>query len=69
MNENIEERIIELERTIADLDRTLKDLNQVVAEQSFKIDKMEKVIFYLAQNFDTSGSIKPLSEEVPPPHY
>ena len=64
-----EERIIELERAVADLDRTLKDLNQIVAEQSFKIDKMEKMIFYLAQNFDTSGAIKPLSEEVPPPHY
>lgn len=67
--EEIEERFIALESVIADNERTLKDLNQIVAEQARIIDKLKHDVFFLAQNFDASGQIRPLSEEVPPPHY
>ena len=67
--EEIEERFIALESVIADNERTLKDLNQIVAEQAMIIDKLRREVFFLAKNFDSSGQVRPLSEEVPPPHY
>ena len=67
--EETEERFIALESIIAENERMLKDLNQIVAEQARMIDNLRREVFFLAQNFDTSGQIRPLSEEVPPPHY
>ena len=67
--EEIEERFIALESVIADNERTLKDMNQIVAEQAMTIARLKREVVYLAQNFDASGQIRPLSEEVPPPHY
>ena len=64
-----EERFIALESIIAENERTLKDLNQIVAQQALTIDRLQREVIFLAQNFDTSGQIRPLSEEVPPPHY
>ena len=64
-----EERFIKLESIIAENERTLKDLNQIVAQQAQTIDRLQREVFFLAQNFDASGQIRPLSEEVPPPHY
>lgn len=67
--DEIEERFVSLESIIADNERTLKDLNQIVAEQAMMIDKLRRDVFFLAQNFDAGGQVRPLSEEVPPPHY
>lgn len=67
--DEIEERFIELESIIADNERTLKDLNQIVSQQALIIDRLQREVFFLAKNFDASGQIRPLSEEVPPPHY
>ncbi len=67
--QEIEERFITLESIIAENERTLKDLNQIVAEQAMTIARLRREVVYLAQNFDTSGQVRPLSEEVPPPHY
>lgn len=67
--EEIEERFIALESLAAEYERTIKDLNQIVAEQALTIDKLQRDVYFLAQNFDASGQIRPLSEEVPPPHY
>ena len=67
--EEIEERFIALESLAAEYERTLKDLNQIVAEQAAKIDRLQREVFFLVQNFDASGQIRSLSEEVPPPHY
>lgn len=64
-----EERFIALESLCAEYERTIKDLNEIVAQQALKLDRLEKEVFYLIQNFDTSGQIRPLSEETPPPHY
>lgn len=65
----IDGRLITLESIITEHERTIKDLNDIVAKQADKIDQLEKMVFYLVQNYDGSGTIKPLSEEVPPPHY
>ena len=67
--DEIEERFIALESIIAENERTLKDLNQIVAQQALMIDRLKRDVFFLAQNFDASGQVRPLSEEVPPPHY
>lgn len=67
--QEIEERFITLESIIAENERTLKDLNQIVAEQAMTIARLRREVVYLAQNFDISGQVRPLSEEVPPPHY
>ena len=67
--DEIEERFIAMESIIADNERTLKDLNQIVSEQTQTINRLQREVFFLVQNFDTSGQIRPLSEEVPPPHY
>lgn len=68
MNE-IEERFIVLESIVAEYERTIKDLNQIVAEQALKIDRLQREVFFLSQNFDAGGQVRPLSEETPPPHY
>ena len=65
----IEERFIALESLAAEYERTVKDLSQIVAEQARQFDVLKREVFYLAQNFDPSGAVRPLSEEVPPPHY
>lgn len=65
----IEERFIALEMLAAEYERTVKELNQIVAEQAMTIDRLQKNVLYLMQNFDAGGVVRPLSEEVPPPHY
>ena len=49
-------------------DRTLKDLNQIVAEQALTIDRLEKEVRFLELH-GAGEFVRPLSEEVPPPHY
>ena len=62
-----EERFIALEMFVADFDRTLKDLNQIVAEQALTIDRLEKEVRFLELH-GAGEFVRPLSEEVPPPH-
>lgn len=68
-HDETEERFIRLESVIAENERTLKDLNQIVAQQALTIDRLQREVRFLEQNFDAGGQIRPLSEEVPPPHY
>lgn len=65
----IEDRFIALESVAAEYERTIKDLNQIVAEQALKIDRLQRDVFFLSQNFDVGGQVRPLSEETRPPHY
>lgn len=65
----IEERFIDLETLAAEHERVIKDLNTIVAQQAQVIDLLNRQLRYLAENFDMSGAVKPLSEETPPPHY
>lgn len=63
-----ENDLIELERALAYQERMLKELNTVVIEQGREIDKLKTIVFSLLENSDTA-LVKPLSEEIPPPHY
>ena len=57
-----------IEMAIANLQKTVDELNDVVIKQGNIIDKLLKENRLLASMIKES-SIKPLSEETPPPHY
>ena len=64
----IEQRLIDIETAIANQDRIIEDLNQVVIMQGKQIDNLLKQNQYLLSVLEDE-TVKPLSEETPPPHY
>lgn len=66
--DNLEERLIEIEMALANQERIVEDLNSVVIEQGKMIDRLLKQNQYLMSIVD-QDTVKPLSEETPPPHY
>ena len=66
--DNWEERLIEIETALANQERIVEDLNSVVIEQGKMIDRLFKQNQYLMSIVD-QDTVKPLSEETPPPHY
>lgn len=68
MTNEIEDRLMAIEMALANQEKVIDDLNQVVIEQGKIIDKLTKQNKYLL-NLIERETVKPLSEEVPPPHY
>lgn len=68
MNENLEQRLIEIETALSLCEKNIDDLNAVVIEQGKKIDYLIKQNKYLLAKLE-EDVVKPLSEETPPPHY
>lgn len=66
--ENIEDRLIAIEMALANQEKMTDDLNQVVIEQGKMIDRLAQQNKYLL-NLLERETVKPLSEEMPPPHY
>ncbi len=66
--DNLEERLIDIETALANQERIVEDLNSVVIEQGKMIDRLLKQNQYLMSIVD-QDTVKPLSEETPPPHY
>ena len=64
----LEERLIEIESAIAIQEKTIDELNQVVIEQGRQIDRLIKQNLYLAELLKNE-TVKPQSEETPPPDY
>ena len=64
----LEERLIEIESAIAIQEKTIDELNQVVIEQGRQIDRLIKQNLYLAELLKNE-TVKPQSEETPPPQY
>lgn len=64
----IEDRLMEIEMTLANQERTIDDLNQVIIRQGKLIDGLLKQQKFLFDSID-ADSVRPLSEETPPPHY
>lgn len=64
----LEQRLIDIEINLANQEKTLDELNSVVIEQGKIIDRLsaQNKILLQALKEDT---VKPLSEETPPPHY
>ncbi len=63
-----DERFINIEMALANVERMLDDLNQVIIEQGKMIEKLSLQNQYL-MNLAESDTVKPQSEETPPPHY
>ena len=66
--DNLKERLIEIETALANQERIVEDLNSVVIAQGKIIDRLVKQNQYLMSVVD-QDTVKPLSEETPPPHY
>lgn len=64
----LEQRLIDIEINLANQEKILDELNGVIIEQGKIIDllRRQNKILLEALNEDT---VKPLSEETPPPHY
>ena len=69
--QQLEERIIELETKMAFQDDLLNDLNDVVAEQSQTVSMLIREVYQLRQQVKnvSPSNIAAQSEETPPPHY
>ncbi len=65
---DLDERLMNIEMALANQERVVEDLNQVVIEQGKVIDLLQKQNQYLLSRLDEE-TVKPLSEETPPPHY
>ncbi len=64
----IEDRLIQIETILAEQERILEDLNQIIIEQGKNIDRLAAQNQYLL-SLTKEDTVKPLSEETPPPHY
>ena len=64
----MEERFIDIEQSLMFQQKMLDELNDVVILQGKEIDGLKKQIKFLEEKV-SAETVKPLSEETPPPHY
>lgn len=64
----IDERFENIELALTEQQRMLDDLNDVILAQQKEIDILKKENKLLKDLMERE-SVKPLSEETPPPHY
>lgn len=67
-NEELKNRLIEIEITLANQEKMLDDLNEVIIKQGRIIDSLVKQTKLIKESLP-QDIVKSLSEEVPPPHY
>ena len=67
-NIEFEERLINIEIALATQERVLEDLNQIVIAQGKQLDLLQKQNKILLERLENE-TVKPQSEETPPPHY
>jgi len=65
---NIEDRLTDIELAITEQQRMLDDLSEVIIFQGKQIDALKKENALL-KNLIERETVKPISEETPPPHY
>ncbi len=66
--QEIEDRLVHVEMLLTEHERVIEDLNQVIIEQGKTIDRLSAQNQYLLKLIK-EDTVKPLSEETPPPHY
>ena len=66
--QEIQDRLIEIEMALDNLQKAFDDLSDVVFKQSKQIEHLGKQNEFL-KNMVEQDVVKPLSEETPPPHY
>ena len=59
---------VDIELAITEQQKMLDDLNEVIIKQGKEIDMLKKENALL-KTFIERETVKPLSEETPPPHY
>ncbi len=64
----LEERLVEIETDLTHNERMLEDLNEVIIRHEKEIEALKKENALL-KNLIERETVKPLSEETPPPHY
>ena len=71
IQQNLEQRIAELEMKSAFQETAIEELNQPLIEQQFLIDKMQVQLRYLVNKLKDMqpSNIASQAEETPPPHY
>ena len=70
-NENVEERIEELEMKVTFQDQLIEDLNQSLIQQQLDFRKFTRILENVVSQVENIGTDNPLSNsaESPPPHY
>ena len=68
MPQNLDERFMNIEMMLTEQQRMLDDLNDVIIKQGKEIDVLKKENALLKTLIERE-TVKPLSEETPPPHY
>ncbi len=68
MKEELEERLINIETALACQEKELDDLNQVVIAQGKELEALRRQVKLMFESM-SQDTVKPLSEETPPPHY
>jgi protein slyX homolog len=71
IQQNLEQRIAELEMKVTFQETVIEELNQALIEQQFLIDKMQVQLRYLVNKLKDvqPSNIATQAEETPPPHY
>ncbi|TYB10371.1 SlyX family protein [Aggregatibacter actinomycetemcomitans] len=71
MQQNLAQRITELEMKATFQETTIEELNQALVEQQFILDKIQLQLPYLANKIQDMqpSNIASQAEETPPPHY
>ena len=71
IQQNLEQRIAELEMKSAFQETAIEELNQSLIEQQLLIDKMQVQLRYLVNKLKDMqpSNIASQAEETPPPHY
>ena len=67
-NIELEERLINIEIALTTQERIIEDLNQIVIAQGKQLDLLQKQNKILLERLENE-TVKPQSEETPPPHY
>jgi len=68
---SVEERIVELETKLSFQEHLIQELNEALTHQQQQLDTLQHKLESMYEQFkdELSDDTKPLSEEVPPPHY
>ncbi|WP_233113846.1 SlyX family protein [Aggregatibacter actinomycetemcomitans] len=71
MQQNLAQRITELEMKATFQETTIEELNQALVEQQLILDKIQLQLRYLANKIQDMqpSNIASQAEETPPPHY
>ena len=68
MPKNIDDRFVNVEMALDNLAREIDDLSEMVIKQGKMIDFLLEQNKYMRKLVE-QDTVKPLSEETPPPHY